>query len=74
MHETKIKSKKRKRVNCCRCVKCGLLTYNPKRVCVLCETGINKLYKELKELCEEKANGKKHSKQKTVKVTLPVCS
>jgi predicted nucleic acid-binding Zn ribbon protein len=51
-----------------------LLTYNPKRVCVLCETGINKLYEELKELCEEKVNGKKHSKQKTVKVALLICS
>ena len=69
MHKTKIKPKKR------RCVKCGLPTYNPKRVCVLCETGINKLYEELKELCEEKANVGKHSKQKTaVKVALPVCS
>jgi len=58
MHEIKIKPKK------CRCVKCSLPTYNPKRVCVLCETGINKLYEELRELCEERVNGRKHSKQK----------
>jgi len=69
MHGTNIKPRKH------RCVKCGLPTYNPKRVCVLCESEITRLYQELKELCREEANGKKHrkQKQKAVKVALPVC-
>jgi len=49
-----------------RCIHCGTQTHNPKGVCVLCETGITKLYKELKELCGREANGSQ--KQKAVKV------
>jgi len=49
-----------------KCILCGMPTYSPKGICVLCETGINKLYSELKELCERGVN-KNRKNQKAVK-------
>lgn len=46
MQELEEKAKRTKKFVC---KVCGLPTYNSKKVCVLCETGITALYKSLKE-------------------------
>ena len=41
-----------------KCIYCGIKTYNPKKACVLCESGITKTYNELIELCKSEKSQK----------------
>ncbi|NPV51715.1 MAG: hypothetical protein HPY60_11055 [Candidatus Methanofastidiosum sp.] len=55
-----------------KCRICGIKTHNPEEICVLCETGITRLYREMiKELEDEKTKKENRKKVKNALATLP---